>query len=304
MKLGSHVGLSGPSMYAGSVSEALTYGANVFMVYTGAPQNTRRKKIEDLQIDAAIQAMQESSIEPSDIVVHAPYIMNLANPSAETRAFGVSFLSEEIRRTEVMGARQIVLHPGAHVGQGPDIAIPHIIAGLNAVIANTAESPVQIALETMAGKGTEIGRSFEELAAIIEGVDHPERLSVCLDTCHTHDAGYAIKDDLTGVLAHFDHVIGVHKLKVLHINDSLNPKGAQKDRHANIGFGHIGFDALSALVHHPGFAAIPKILETPYITESDDSKEKKFPPYKVEIAMLKNRTFDPDFVEKLRKNPV
>lgn len=300
MKLGSHVGLSGKDMYLGSVQEALSYGSSVFMVYTGAPQNTRRKPIEEMNIDAAHAAMRESGINPEDIVVHAPYIMNLANPNPETRAFGVQFLSEEIRRTEAMGARQIVLHPGAHVGQGPEVAIAHIIEGLNQVIENTSGSPVQIALETMAGKGTEIGRSFEEIAAIIQGITHDERISVCFDTCHTHDAGYAIKDDFAGVLETFDATVGLERIKVLHINDSQNPQGAGKDRHANLGMGHIGFDALLNVIETERFKDIPKILETPYVTENDASKKRIYPPYKYEIEMVKARTFDPRFIETIR----
>lgn len=302
MKLGSHVGLSGKDMYLGSVQEALSYGSTVFMVYTGAPQNTRRKPIEEMNIKAAHTAMKEAGINPEDVVVHAPYIMNLANPNPETRAFGVQFLSEEIRRTEAMGARQIVLHPGAHVGQGPEIAIANIIDGLNQVIENTSGSPVQIALETMAGKGTEIGRSFEEIAAIIKGITHDERISVCFDTCHTHDAGYAIKDDFDGVLKEFDAIVGLDRIKVLHVNDSQNPMGAAKDRHANLGMGHIGFDALLNVIETDRFKDVPKILETPYVTEDEESKKRIYPPYKFEIEMVKSRQFDPSFIETIRQS--
>ena len=301
MKIGSHVGLSGEDMYLGSVLEALSYGENVFMVYTGAPQNTRRKKIEELNIDNAFNKMQEAGIDPKDIVVHAPYIMNLANPKEETRSFGIEFLSEEIRRTEAMGATQIVLHPGAHVGQGPELAINHIINGLNKVIQNTKGSSVQIALETMAGKGTEIGRSFEELASIIKGIEDKRRISVCFDTCHTHDAGYDIKSDLDGVLNHFDDVVGLEYIKVLHVNDSHNEKGAMKDRHANFGFGHIGFDALMKVLHHESFINLPKILETPYVTEDEDSKKRVYPPYKEELLMIKSGVFNPSLLDEIRK---
>ncbi len=300
MKIGSHVGLSGKDMYLGSVEEALSYGSNVFMVYTGAPQNTRRKKIEAMNIPAAHERMRDQGIHPEDIVVHAPYIMNLANPKPETRAFGASFLAEEIRRSEAMGARQIVLHPGAHVGQGPDVAIPLIIEGLNQVIEATQGSSVQIALETMAGKGTEIGRSFEELAHIIEGISDQSRVSVCFDTCHTHDAGYAIRDDIESVFESFDSIVGLDRIKVFHINDSQNPVGAHKDRHANLGMGHIGFDALLKIVQDPRFASIPKILETPYVTADDASKKRIYPPYQKEISMLKSGTFNPRFIEELR----
>lgn len=301
MKIGSHVGLSGPDMYLGSVNEALSYQANVFMVYTGAPQNTRRKKIEELNIPPALEKMTANDMNPRDIVVHAPYIMNLANPKAETRNFGIAFLSEEIRRTAAMGATQIVLHPGAHVGQGPDVAIAYITEGLNQVIANTADVDVQIALETMAGKGTEIGRSFEEIAAIIAGIKDPSRISVCIDTCHLHDAGYAVKDDLEGVLKTFDAIIGLSFIKVIHVNDSMNEQGAMKDRHANLGFGKIGFDALLKVIEHPAFKALPKILETPYVTASDAETKRIYPPYLHEIAMVKHRVFNPQLIAEIRQ---
>jgi len=300
MKIGSHVGLSSPNMYLGSVEEAVSYQADVFMVYTGAPQNTRRKKIEELNIESALEKMKAEGINPSDIVVHAPYIMNLANPSQETRDFGVAFLSEEIKRTAAMGATQIVLHPGAHVGQGPEVAIKRIAEGLNQVIENTQGLNVQIALETMAGKGTEIGRSFEELALIIEGINDPSRISVCLDTCHIHDAGYDVKDDLEGVLHQFDETVGLSMIKVLHVNDSMNVKGAQKDRHQNFGFGEIGFEALLKVIEHPVFKDIPKILETPYVSKNEEDPKRIYPPYLEEIAMIKSRVFNPDLIQMIR----
>lgn len=280
-------------MLLASSEEAVSYGANTFMIYTGAPQNTRRKKIEDLNIEAGRAHMKEHGIE--DIVVHAPYIINIGNTTnPATFELGVNFLRSEIERTEALGAGQIVLHPGAHVGAGADKGIEKIIEGLNEVL--TKEHKVQIALETMAGKGSECGRSFEELAAIIDGVDLNDRLSICFDTCHTHDAGYNIVEDFDGVLEEFDRIIGIDRLKVLHVNDSKNPTGARKDRHENIGFGHIGFDAINRIVHHPQLADIPKILETPYVGE--DKKNKKAP-YKFEIEMLRNGEFDEDVLKKI-----
>jgi deoxyribonuclease-4 len=223
-----------------------------------------------------------------DIVVHAPYIINIANTTKpETFELGVRFLRSEIERTEALGAKQIVLHPGAHVGAGAEAGIQKIIEGLNEVFEEKRD--VQIALETMAGKGSECGRTFEELAEIIEGVTHNERLSVCFDTCHTHDAGYDIVSDFDGVLKSFDRIIGLDRLKVLHINDSKNERGAAKDRHENIGFGHIGYKALHYIVHHPQLAEVPKILETPFVGE--DKKNKKAP-YKHEIEMLIAGEFD------------
>ncbi|MGF3103736.1 deoxyribonuclease IV [Rossellomorea sp. DUT-2] len=293
VKIGSHVSMSGKKMLLASSEEAVSYGANTFMIYTGAPQNTRRKKIEDLNIEAGIAHMKENGIE--DIVVHAPYIINIGNTTnPATFELGVNFLRSEIERTEALGAGQIVLHPGAHVGAGADKGIEKIIEGLNEVL--TKDHKVQIALETMAGKGSECGRSFEELAQIINGVELNDRLSVCFDTCHTHDAGYDIVEDFDGVLEEFDKIVGIDRLKVLHINDSKNARGASKDRHENIGFGHIGFKALNYIVHHPQLQEVPKILETPYVGE--DKKNRK-PPYKFEIDMLQNQTFDEDVLTKI-----
>ncbi|BCB04846.1 deoxyribonuclease IV [Bacillus sp. KH172YL63] len=293
VKIGSHVSMSGKNMLLSSSEEAVSYGANTFMIYTGAPQNTRRKKIEDLNIEAGLAHMKANGIE--DIVVHAPYIINIGNTTnPSTFELGVNFLRSEIERTEALGAGQIVLHPGAHVGAGADKGIEKIIEGLNEVL--TKDHKVQIALETMAGKGSECGRSFEELAQIINGVELNDRLSVCFDTCHTHDAGYNIVEDFDGVLNEFDKIVGIDRLKVLHINDSKNERGASKDRHENLGFGHIGFKALNYIVHHPQLASVPKILETPYVGE--DKKNKK-PPYKFEIDMLRNQTFDEDVLSKI-----
>lgn len=293
MLIGSHVSMSGKKMLLASAEEAHQYGASTFMIYTGAPQNTRRKAIEDLNIEAGHAAMKEYGL--SNIVVHAPYIINIANTNKpEVFELGVNFLQNEIERTEAIGAKDIVLHPGSHVGAGADVGIKCIIEGLNEVLTNNND--VRIALETMAGKGSEIGRTFEEIAQIIDGVTHNERLSICLDTCHIHDAGYDVVNDFDGVLNEFDKIIGVDRIKVVHVNDSKNPREAHKDRHENIGFGHIGFDALNYVVHHPQFENIPKILETPYVGE--DKKNKK-PPYKFEIEAFRNEKFDPEMKNKI-----
>ena len=294
MLLGSHVSMSGKEMLLGSSKEAASYGANTFMIYTGAPQNTRRKPIEELNIDAGIAHMKENGM--SNIVVHAPYIINLGNTTKpETFALGVDFLQKEIERTAHIGATQIVLHPGAHVGAGVEAGIARIVEGLNEVL--TTDWPVQIALETMAGKGSECGRTFDELAQIIDGVVNNHRLSICMDTCHIHDAGYNIVEDFDGVLNEFDKIIGIDRLKVLHINDSKNVCGAAKDRHENIGFGEIGFDALQYIVHHPQLMEIPKILETPFVGVDAKSKEA---PYKHEIEMLRSKQFNAEAIDALR----
>lgn len=293
MLIGSHVSMSGKKMLLQAAEEAASYNASTFMIYTGAPQNTRRKKIEDLNIENGKAAMKEYGL--SNIVVHAPYIINIANTTKpEVFNLGVEFLQSEIERTEALGAKDIVLHPGAHVGAGEEKGIQKIIEGLNEVLTNNND--VRIALETMAGKGSECGKTFEELAQIIDGVNHNERLSVCFDTCHTNDAGYNVKEDFDGVLNEFDKIVGIDHIKVLHVNDSKNPQGARKDRHENIGFGSIGYDALHYIVNHDAFKEVPKILETPYV--GDDKKNKK-PPYKYEIEMIKNGTFDPDLKEKI-----
>src|SRR5690625_55642 len=293
VKIGSHVSMSGKKMLLGSSEEATSYGANTFMIYTGAPQNTRRKPIEELNIEAGQEHMGSNGIK--DIVVHAPYIINIANTiKPATFELGVQFLQSEIERTEAIGAKQIVLHPGAHVGAGVEAGVKKIVEGLNEVLAT--DSKVQIALETMAGKGTEIGRNFDELAKIIDGVTHNEHLSVCLDTCHIHDAGYQVAEDFDAVLTEFDKIIGINRIKVVHVNDSKNERGAQKDRHENIGFGHIGFKALHEVIYHDSFKNIPKILETPFVGE--DKKNKK-PPYKFEIEMIKAGSFDEQLKSKI-----
>ena len=281
MLLGSHVSMSGKKMLEGSAEEAHKFGESTFMIYTGAPQNTRRKSIEDLNIEKGHEAMDKYGL--SNLVVHAPYIINIANTTKpEVFQLGVDFLQNEIERTQALGAKDIVLHPGSHVGAGADKCIQQIIKGLNEVLPH--DNDVRIALETMAGKGSEVGRSFEEIAQIIDGVTHNDRLSICFDTCHTHDAGYNIKEDFDGVLNEFDKIIGLDRIKVVHVNDSKNEKGAHKDRHENIGFGHIGFDALNYVVHHDVFKDIPKILETPY---------------KFEIEMLKAQQFDSELKDKI-----
>ena len=258
MLLGSHVSMSGKEMFLGSVKEALSYGANTFMVYTGAPQNTKRKEISELNIDAGWTLMREHDMH--EIVIHAPYIINLGNAvKKETFEIGVEFLRKELERSAAMGSKILVLHPGSHVGEGTEVGIKKIIEGLNEVL--TADITVNIALETMAGKGSEIGSTFEELAAIY------------------------------GVIDRFDRIIGKNQIAVFHINDSKNVPGAAKDRHENIGFGQIGFDALNYIVHHPDFKVIPKILETPYIKDKENPK-KSYAPYLKEIQMLKNSKFD------------
>lgn len=283
IKLGSHVGMSGKDMFLNSVREAVSYGANTFMVYTGAPQNTRRKEISELNIPAAWDLMRENGIE--EFVVHAPYIINLANTvKPDIYELAVNFLRTELERTVAMGSHVLVLHPGSHVNAGVEAGTAQIIKGLNEVL--TPDLDCVIALETMAGKGSEIGRSFEELARIYDGVSCSDKLRVCFDTCHTNDAGYDIAGDFDGVIDTFDHVLGKDQIAVFHINDSKNPRGASKDRHENLGKGEIGLEALKYVVWHPDFLDIPKILETPWYKNPDNPKDV-WAPYKEEIALLR-----------------
>ncbi|WP_337664977.1 deoxyribonuclease IV [Suilimivivens sp.] len=283
IKLGSHVGMAGKDMFLASVKEAESYGANVLMLYTGAPQNTRRKEIKDLNIEKGWEYAAQAGI--NEIVVHAPYIINLANTvKPETFTLAVEFLEKEIIRTAAMRSKILVLHPGSCLDAGVDAGTAQIIKGLNQVLDQN-EDDVFIALETMAGKGSEIGRSFEELARIYEGVHKKERLRVCFDTCHVNDAGYDLSHDYEGVFQHFDEVLGLGQIAVFHINDSMNPCGTHKDRHANIGKGYLGEEVLKKLVHDPRFEEIPKILETPWLCE-EGSDKKTIPPYKEEIRQL------------------
>lgn len=289
--IGSHVGFKKDSQLLGSVREALSYGANTFMFYTGAPQNTSRYPIMDGLTLEAMALMKEHDFDYSKVVVHAPYIINLANDKdPEKFKFSVRFLQEELERCELLGIKSIVLHPGSHVGLGVDAAISNIAKGLNMILGT---HDVTILLETMAGKGTEVGSSLEEIKRIVDLVDDKEHIGVCLDTCHLNDAGYDMSkfDDF---LDQFDSLIGLNKIGCVHVNDSKNVLGAHKDRHENIGFGTIGFDNLISIIYNNRLENIPKILETPYV-------DREFAPYKYEIEMIRNKKFDSDLIEKIRE---
>ncbi len=278
IRIGSHCGMKAPDYLLGSVKEAVSYNANALMVYTGAPQNSRRTAIDKLNIEEAHKMMEENGIKKEDMVIHAPYLINLGNTKkTETFEAGIELMKIEIDRSIAFGAKYMVLHPGAHVGAGVEPAIDSIVKGLD--IVNEDNDDLIIALETMAGKGTEVGSKFEEIAEIISKVKRPEMLGVTLDTCHINDAGYNI-EEFDHVLEEFDRIIGLDKLNVIHLNDSQNDRGARKDRHANIGEGTIGLDALAYVIHHPKLKDVVKILETPYIDGE--------PPYKEEIDILRN----------------
>ena len=300
LKIGSHVSFSDKGLQT-AANEAISYGSSTFMIYTGAPQNTRRKPIDTLYIEEGKALMEKAGI--GEIVVHAPYIVNLGSYKEDTFELAVNFLQEEIRRTDCIGVRNIVLHPGAYTDKDAEYGISRIAEGLNEVLAGTSGTNVNIALETMAGKGTEIGRSFEEIAAIIDKVQSNERLTVCMDTCHMHDAGYDLIHDLDGVLEQFDRIVGLDRVAVVHINDSKNPRGAAKDRHAPIGAGWLGQEAISGIVNHEALKGRPFILETPWIGKEDKTER---PMYEVEIALLrgdvKNR-FGNEFLEDVDRLP-
>ena len=277
--IGSHVSYGNKEGLLGSVKEALSYQANTFMFYTGAPQNTRRSKIDKELTDRAYRLMEENGIDKDNVIVHAPYIINLCNE--KNFDFSVDFLKKEIKRCEELGMKWLVLHPGSSLDMDRDKAIQHIIDGLNMVLSD--DISVTICLETMAGKGTEVGRTFEEIKSIIDGVHCKNRIGVCMDTCHIHDAGYDISD-IDSILNEFDRVIGLSYLKCIHINDSKNDRGSHKDRHENIGYGYIGFDHLINVIYHSKLKGIPMILETPYIN-------REYAPYKEEIEMIRKKEF-------------
>ena len=295
--IGSHVSFNNKDQLLGSVKEAVSYGSNTFMFYTGAPQNTRRGEINDFVTLEAYKLMKENNIELDKVIVHAPYIVNLANP--DNMEFSIDFLTNEVERCNLLGMKYLVLHPGSSVNVSREEGIANIIKGLNAILTNN--NNICICLETMAGKGNELGRNFLELKEIIDGVNFKDSIGVCMDTCHLFDSGIDIAD-FDKVLDDFDKQIGLNYLKCIHINDSKNIFSSHKDRHENIGYGNIGFDTLIKIIYNERIKNIPKILETPYVGKTDDDKERIYPPYKYEIEMIRNKKFDTSLLEKIRKN--
>ena len=287
--LGCHVSYKKDSQLLGSLNEALGYGANTFMFYTGAPQNTSRYPINDNLTVEAFKKMKEIGFDYSKVVVHAPYIVNLANDDEVKFNFAVQFLKDELKRCSQLGIKNVVLHPGSHVGIGIDAGICNIARGLNMILG---EVDVRILLETMAGKGSEVGSKLEEIKRIIDLVEDKRHIGVCIDTCHLSDAGYDLRD-FDSFLDKFDEVIGIENIGCVHVNDSKNDLGSHKDRHENIGFGKIGFDTLMGAIYNKRLENIPKILETPYV-------DREYPPYKFEIEMIKNKKFDEELISKIR----
>ena len=295
--IGSHVGFSSSKQLLGSVEEALSYGSNTFMFYTGAPQNTKRNPIRDDFTLEAYKLMKENNIDLSKVVIHAPYIVNLGN--LDNFDFSVNFLKGEIERASLLGIKNVVLHPGANVSFDRKDSIESIIHGLNLILDNDMD--VTICLETMAGKGSEIGINLDEIKTIIDGVKFKNKIGVCLDTCHLWDSGVDL-NNFDEYINEFDKTLGINYIKVIHVNDSKNELGSHKDRHENIGFGNIGFDTLIKIIYDVRFKDIPKILETPYVTKDDDSKEKIYPPYKYEIDMIRKKEFDAKLIDKIRND--
>ncbi len=299
--IGSHVSFNKKEQLLGSVKEAISYGSNTFMFYTGAPQNTNRCDISESLIEEANKLMEEYNIDKSKVIVHAPYIINLANNTKiESYDFAINFLKQEINRCEKLGIRNIVLHPGSHVGLGEEKALDNIVNALK--IIYDRERNVNILLETMAGKGSEVGKNLDELKYIIDNVDS-KNIGVCLDTCHLNDSGIDI-NDFDNYLDEFDKKIGIEKIGAVHINDSMNKISSHKDRHANIGFGEIGFEPLIKVIYNKRLENIPKILETPYITKDNDSKERLYAPYKEEIEMIKSKKFNENLINEIRNKNI
>lgn len=288
--LGSHLSLSSPDYFLGTAEKAVLFGETCFMFYTGAPQNTKRSPLEGLKIKEGREFLTKHGIKEKNIVVHAPYVINLANTvNPEMREFAERFLSEEMKRTAAFGSSLLVLHPGSDVGLLGEGSLKAVSEALNEVLAHD-ESGVSICLETMAGKGHEVGRSFEELAVILSDVDKKDRIGFCLDTCHINDEGMDVSDPKT-ILSEFNRLIGLDRLKVIHLNDSKNARGSHKDRHENIGYGTIGFETLEKWAKEPSLVNVPKILETPM----DGDKY----PYPKEIEMLRSGVYSPAWREKL-----
>ena len=292
MIIGSHVSFDSKEQLVKSVKEAISYGANTFMFYTGAPQNTNRCVINDRLTIEAYELMKNNNIDVNNVICHAPYIINLANDNDPSKYdFSINFLKNEVRRLESLGIKYLVLHPGSSVGIEKMKALNNIGNALNYVIND--ETSVTILLETMAGKGTECGKNIEELKYIIDKVNNKKCIGVCLDTCHLNDSGIDL-NNIDSYLKEFDNLIGIDKIKCVHINDSKNIVGSHKDRHENIGFGTIGFDSILKVLNNELLTKVPKILETPYVGEN-----KEYPPYKFEIEMLKNNKFNPNLIQDI-----
>ena len=300
MKIGCHVGNNGTLMLEGSIKEALSYDANCFMVYLGPPQNTIRKPLSSMNANKMALIAEEYNINLEDIIIHPPYIVNLARLDEEKHQFAVDFITTEVIGVHSIGCKYLVLHPGSATDTEREVAIKQVASGINEIFEKTQGLRTVIALETMSGKGNEVGRNFEEIKQIIDLVNDKSRIAVCLDTCHINDAGYDLVNNYEDVINEFDKVIGLSYLKVIHVNDSKNTLASHKDRHENIGFGFLGFDTVMKVFNDERFKDVPKILETPYVASLD--KKNNYPPYKYEIAMIKSGIFGPNLKNKIIEN--
>ncbi len=290
MIIGSHVNYQAEQLL-GCAKQAVSFGANTFMFYTGAPQNTIRKSVDDKLLVEAKEYMLDNNIDINNVVCHAAYIVNLANKEKDDAwNFAIQFLKEELKRITKIGVNYLVLHPGNSLNIPREVALQNISEALNYIIDE--DTKPMILLETMAGKGTECGINIQELKIILDNVKYPNKVGVCLDTCHLNDSGVNISE-FDKYLDEFDKVIGLDKVHCIHVNDSKNELGSHKDRHANLGYGTIGFDNLINVIYNPRLENIPKILETPWVGE--------YPPYKIEIDMIKSKTFNSNLEEELTK---
>ncbi|MBQ6900934.1 MAG: deoxyribonuclease IV [Firmicutes bacterium] len=272
--LGCH--LTSSKGYENMAREAIKINADTFQFFTRNPRGGKAKDIDPADVERFLALAKEAGI--GKIVAHAPYTLNPCSAEQRTRDFAFMAMSDDLRRMEYTPGNYYNFHPGSHVGQGTEAGIQMIADLLNRIL--TPEQTTTVLLETMAGKGSEIGGRFEELAAIIDKVHLKDKIGVCLDTCHVHDGGYDIVNDLDGVIAEFDRVIGINRLKAIHINDSQNICGAHKDRHACIGEGHIGTETIAAVLNHPKLKGLPAILETP---------QPDLAGYAAEIQMLREK---------------
>lgn len=289
MIIGSHVNFNKDQLL-GCAKQAISFGANTFMFYTGAPQNTIRKSIDDDLLKEAKIYMQEQGIDINNVICHAPYIINLANKdNLDAWQFSINFLKSEISRITKMGVNYIVVHPGNSLKMDRGIALNNISDAINLIIDE--ETIPMILLETMAGKGTECGVNIQEIKTILDNIKLKDKVGVCLDTCHLNDSGVNIAE-FDNYLKYFDEVIGLEKVKCIHLNDSKNELGTHKDRHANLGYGTIGFNTLLDVCYNDKLKDVPKILETPWILDK--------PPYKIEIAMIKDKKFNPNLFEEIK----
>ena len=285
MIIGSHVNFKNGLL--GCTKQAISYGANTFMFYTGAPQNTIRKELDLNNANLAMKLMEKENIDINNVICHAPYIVNLANKQILSKwEFSINFLKNEINRCEQLGIKYMVVHPGSCLKNDRNECLKNISDALNYIIHY--DTKVSILIEPMAGKGTECGINTLEIKTILDNIIFKDKIGVCIDTCHLNDSGIDLKyfDDY---LNEFDKLIGINKIKCIHVNDSKNILGSKKDRHENIGFGTIGFDNLINIIYHDKLKNVPKILETPYIDE--------YPPYKFEIKEIYEKKYNPSLKE-------